>query len=61
MQSTTKMEVQMTNKKNKKFDTVVMENVLRHLKKTFCQGENSTNNLQMIDFALSPLQQREEK
>lgn len=52
MQSTTKMEVQMTNKKNKKFDTVVMENVLRHLKKTFCQGENSTNNLQMIDIAL---------
>ena len=42
----------MTNKKNKKFDTVVMENVLRHLKKTFCQGENSTNNLQMIDIAL---------
>ena len=52
MQSTTKMEVQMTNKKNKKFDTVVMENVLRHLKKTFCQGENSSNNLQMIDIAL---------
>lgn len=25
----------MTNKKNKKFDTDVMENVLRHLKKTF--------------------------
>ena len=46
------MEVQMTNKKNKKFDTDVMENVLRHLKKTFCQGENSSNNLQMIDIAL---------
>ena len=42
----------MTNKKNKKFDTDVMENVLRHLKKTFCQGENSSNNLQMIDIAL---------
>ena len=52
MQSTTKKEVQMTNKKNKKFDTDVMENVLRHLKKTFCQGENSSNNLQMIDIAL---------
>ena len=46
------MEVQMTNKKNKKFDTDVMKNVLRHLKKTFCQGENSSNNLQMIDIAL---------
>ncbi len=42
----------MTHKKNKKFDTDVMENVLRHLKKTFCQGENSSNNLQMIDIAL---------
>lgn len=42
----------MTNKKNKKFDTDVMKNVLRHLKKTFCQGENSSNNLQMIDIAL---------
>lgn len=41
----------MTNKKNKKFNTDVMENVLRHLKKTFCQGENSSNNLQMIDIA----------
>lgn len=42
----------MTSKKNKKFDSNVMENVLRHLKKTFCQGENSSNNLQMIDIAL---------
>lgn len=41
----------MTNKNNKKFNTDVMENVLRHLKKTFCQGENSSNNLQMIDIA----------
>lgn len=42
----------MTHKNNKKFDTDVMENVLRHLKKTFCQGGNSSNNLQMIDIAL---------
>ena len=42
----------MTHKNNKKFDTDVMENVLRHLKKTFCQGKNSSNNLQMIDIAL---------
>ena len=42
----------MTNKKNKKIDIDVMENVLRHLKKTFCQGKNSSNNLQMIDIAL---------
>ena len=42
----------MSHKNNKKFDTDVMKNVLRHLKKTFCQGENSSNNLQMIDIAL---------
>ena len=42
----------MSHKNNKKFDTDVMENVLRHLKKTLCQGENSSNNLQMIDIAL---------
>lgn len=41
----------MSHKNNKKFDTDVMENVLRHLKKTLCQGENSSNNLQMIDIA----------
>ena len=42
----------MSHKNNIKFDTDVMKNVLRHLKKTFCQGENSSNNLQMIDIAL---------
>lgn len=46
------MEVKMSHKNNIKFDTDVMKNVLRHLKKTFCQGENSSNNLQMIDIAL---------
>lgn len=42
----------MSHKNNIKVDTDVMKNVLRHLKKTFCQGENSSNNLQMIDIAL---------
>lgn len=42
----------MSHKNNIKVDTDVMKNVLRHLKKTFCKGENSSNNLQMIDIAL---------
>lgn len=42
----------MSHKNNIKVDTDDMKNVLRHLKKTFCQGENSSNNLQMIDIAL---------